>query len=270
MKLARSFSPLAAIAAVALLAASLTACGTTSAGAQLRGDKQTNAEKAGELNKQLGTEYLKKGNLALAKEKLERAERYNPRDPEIHSVLAVLYARLGIPKEVDAHYKTAIRLAPKDPEISNNYAVYLCRNGRTDEGVKRFLEAAQNPLYRTPELAYSNAGVCLRSAKKYDEAAASFTRALQIRPNNAEAAFQFADLELERGDLAKSRQIIDRYLGMYDATPDLLLTAVRLTRAQGDRVAEDKYTRRLRVEFPNSQQLRTLNESAAPTQRNPG
>ncbi len=270
MKLARSFSCLAALAAVAFLAATLTACGTTGSGAQLRGDKQTNAEKAGELNKQLGTEYLKKGNLALAKEKLERAEKYNPRDPEIHSVLAVLYARLGIPKEVDDHYKTAIRLAPKDPEISNNYAVYLCRNGRTEEGVRRFLEAAQNPLYRTPDLAYSNAGVCLRSAKKYEEAAASFTRALQIRPNNAEAAFQFADLELERGDLEKSRQIIDKYLGMYDATPDLLLTAVRLTRAQGDRRAEDKYTRRLRVEFPNSQQLRTLNESAAATQRNPG
>ena len=270
MKLARSFCSAAAIAAVALSAASLTACSSSGGGAQLRGDKQTNAEKAGELNKQLGTEYLKQGNLALAKEKLERAERYNPRDPEVHSVLAVLYQRLGIPKQVDEHYKTAIRLAPKDPQISNNYAVYLCRNGRNDEGVKRFLEAAQNPLYRTPEIAYTNAGVCLRSAKKYNEAAATFTRALQIRPNNAETAFQYADLELERGDLVKSREIIDRYLGTYEATPDLLLTAVRLTRAQGDRVAEDKFTRRLRVEFPNSQQLRTLTESAAATKRNPG
>ena len=271
MKLARSFRSLAAIAALAMFAASLSGCaGNDRGGAQLAGDKQTNAEKAGELNKQLGTEYLRKGNLALAKEKLERAEKYNPRDAELHSVLAVLYERLGIPKEVDDHYRTAIRLAPKDPQISNNYAVYLCRNGRPDEGVKRFLESAQNPLYRTPELAYTNAGVCLRAAKRYDEAAASYTRALQIRPNNAEAVFQAADLELERGDLAKARSLVDKYLGLYDATPDLLLTAVRLTRAQGDRVAEDKYTRRLRVEFPNSQQFRQLTESAAATQRNPG
>jgi type IV pilus assembly protein PilF len=245
--------------------------GNDRGGARLAGDTQTSAEKAGELNKQLGTEYFKKGNLALAKEKLERAEKYNPRDAEVHSVLAVLYERLGIPKEVDEHYKEAIRLAPKDPQISNNYAIYLCRNGRTDEGVKRFIQAAQNPLYRTPEIAYSNAGVCLRSAKRYDDAAATFTRSLQIRPNNAEAAFQFADLEMERGDLAKSRAILDKYLGTYDATPDLLLTAVRVTRAQSDRVAEDKYTRRLRVEFPNSQQLRSLNDSSAtPNKRNPG
>jgi len=167
MKIARSFLSVAAVAALAVSGAMLTGCASGErTGAQLAGDKQTDAEKAGELNKQLGTEYLRKGNLALAKEKLERAEKYNPRDAELHSVLAVLYERLGNPKEVDDHYKAAVRLAPKDPQISNNYAVYLCRNGRTDEGVKRFIEAAQNPLYRTPEIAFSNAGVCLRSAKR--------------------------------------------------------------------------------------------------------
>jgi type IV pilus assembly protein PilF len=250
-----------------MFVASLAGCASESDGLR---EGRSKAETAGELNKQLGTEYLKKGRLALAKEKLERAEKYNPRDPELHSVLAVLYERLGAPKEVDKHFREAIRLAPKDPQISNNYAVYLCRNGRTDEGVKRFIESAQNPLYRTPEIAYTNAGVCLRSANRLNESAASFTRALQIRPNNAEAVFQFAELERERGNLTKARELVDKYLGSFDATPDLLLTGVRLSRAQGDRVAEDKYTRRLRVEFPNSQQFRLLNESTAATKQNPG
>jgi type IV pilus assembly protein PilF len=270
MKLARSFRSRAAITAVAISVLMLGGCASDKQGAQLSGDTQTSAEKAGELNKQLGTEYLRKGNLQLAKDKLERAEKYNPRDAELHSVLAVLYERLGIPKQVDEHYKAAIRLAPKDPQISNNYAVYLCRNSRQEEGVRRFLEAAQNPLYRTPEVAYANAGVCLRSAKKLNEAAASFTRALQIRPNSPEAVYQFADLELERGDLGKSRDVLDKYLGTFDATPDVLFTGVKVARAQGDRVAEEKYTRRLRVEFPNSQQFRSLAESANNTPRNPG
>jgi type IV pilus assembly protein PilF len=227
--------------------------------------EETEAEKAGSLNKQLGTVYLRQGNLSLAKEKLERAEKYNPRDPEIHSVLALLYERLDIPEEVDKHYRTAIRLAPKDPQILNNYAVYLCQHGRTDEGVKRFTEAARNPLYRTPELAYTNAGVCLRSAKRYDESSNSFARALQIRPNYAEAMYQFADLTLERGQVAQGREQLDKYLASYDATADLLLLGVRMSRALGDRMAEEKYTRRLRVEFAGSQQLRSLE-----TKRNPG
>jgi type IV pilus assembly protein PilF len=231
----------------------------------------TEAETAGQANKQLGTVYLRQGNLALAKEKLERAEKYTPRDPEVHMALAVLYERLDIPKEVDSHYRTAVRLAPKDPAVLNNYAGYLCRTGRLEEGVERFIQAARNPLYRTPEMAFTNAGVCLRKAKRFDEAANSFQRALVIRANNPEAAFQAADLELDRGDAAKARALVDKYLGTYDATPDLLLLGVRIARSQGDRVAEDKFTRRLRVEFPNSQQFRSLSgDAAATSKRTPG
>jgi type IV pilus assembly protein PilF len=270
MKQARSFRCLAALAAVVCISACASNGGDNDINNNELRPGDTKKEKAAEINKQLGSVYLRQGNLALAKEKLERAESYNPRDAELHSVLALLYERLGIPKEVDSHYRTAIRLAPKDPQISNNYAVFLCQNGRTDEGVKRFLESARNPLYRTPEMAYTNAGVCLRKAKRLEEASNSFARALQIRSNNAEAVYQWVDLALERGDLVKAREELDKYLNNYDATPELLLTGVRLTRAQGDRVAEDKYTRRLRVEFPNSSQLRSLTEPSGAARRNPG
>jgi type IV pilus assembly protein PilF len=271
MKSSRSVFRLLAIASVlALLAGCVTTGGKDS---QLKKSEESDSQKASTLNKQLGTVYLRQGNLSLAKEKLERAEKQNPRDPELHSVLAVLYEKLGMSEEVDKHYRTAVRLAPKDPQVANNYAVYLCKAGRTDEGVKRFLESARNPLYRTPELAYTNAGVCLRRAKRLDEANNAFERALQIRPNLAEAQFQWADLAIERGELAKAREQVDKYLANYEATPDLLLTGVRVTRAQGDRVAEEKYTRRLRVEFPASQQFRSLIGPAAPAavpNRNPG
>ena len=261
----------ARLALLAALAVLLAAC-VSSGDSKNNGNpssrfksEETEAEKAGSLNKQLGTVYLRQGNLALAKEKLERAEKYNPRDPEVHSVLALLYERLDIPKEVDSHYKTAIRLAPDNPQILNNYAVYLCKSGRTDEGVKRFMEAARNPLYRTPELAYSNAGVCLRTAKRLDEAGNAFARALQIRPNFAEGMFQSVDLDIERGQIAQGRDHLDKYLAQYEATADLLALGVKMSRAQGDRVAEEKYTRRLRVEFAGSEQLRSVEST-----RNPG
>ena len=209
---------------------------------------------------QLGTVYLQQGNLALAKEKLERAEKYNPRDPELHSALALLYERLDIPEEVDKHYRTAIRLAPRDPEISNNYAVYLCKNGRTDEGVKRFLEAARNPLYRTPENAYTNAGVCLRRAKRLRRGRQQLSARAADSPESRGGRVPVGELAIERGELAKAREQVDKYLAPFDATADLLLLGVRVTRALGDRVAEEKYTRRLRVEFPGSEQLRSLTE----------
>jgi type IV pilus assembly protein PilF len=248
-----------------LAVAVLTLVGAATAGAQNNNTKNRNQDMAA-INVQLGIAYLKQGNLAIAQEKLERAEKQNPRDPNVHTALAVLYERLNRPREVENHYRTATRLAPRDPNVSNNYAVWLCKNGRPDDGVKRFIEAARNPLYSTPETAYTNAGVCLRAAKKLDQAAELFQLALQTRPNLAEAAFQMSELQFERGKYTESRANLDRFLGAFKPTPDLLLLGVRVARATGDRLGEERYARTLRVEFPQSEQVRALAE----LKRNPG
>lgn len=245
-----------------LVALLLASCTSSMPGPQ----KSTPRDNASDINLQLGVAYLQQGNLAVAKEKLERAEKQNPRDPRVHSALALLYERLEKPNLVDEHYRTAVRLAPQDPDINNNYAVYLCKTGRAEEGVKRFMEAARNPLYGTPATAYTNAGVCLRNAKRLDEAEVNFRMALRSMPNSAEASYQLGELDLERGRPANTRSQIDIFLSAFNATPDLLLLGVRAAKAQGDRIAAEQYARRLRAEFPGSSQTRSL----AQLLRNPG
>ena len=215
-------------------------------------------DQAANYNRQLGEGYMQKGDLAIAKEKLERALSEGPRDPKVHAALGQLYERLGDPKRADDEYRTALRYAPKDPGIDNKYGVFLCQSGRTDEGVKYFLEAAKNPLYRTPEAAYTNMGVCLRAAHKDDEAQQDLQRALAIRPNFGEAAYQLADLEFARGHLNDARAAITHYTDNFESTPDLLLLGVRIARAMGDRVAAERYARSLRMDFPTSDQARAL------------
>ena len=161
----------------------------------------------------------------------------------------MLSERLGELREADRFYKQALRLAPKSPDVLNNYAVFLCRTGRSEEGVGRFMEVANNRLYATPEMAYNNAGVCLRQAKLLDRAEASFSRALLLRPNFAEAALQLGGLQLERVKLGEARATVDRFMNTFPATADLLQLAIRVAQAQGDRAAEERFTRRLRVEF---------------------
>src|SRR6202008_1224358 len=115
-----------------------------------------------------------------------------------------------------------------------------------------FLEAAHNALYRTPQAAYTNAGVCLRAAKRDDEARVDFDAAIQARHNYAEAVFQLAALDFDHGQLAAARTRIDGYIGTYDATPDLLLLGVKVARAQRDAVAAQRYARRLQLDYPGS------------------
>jgi type IV pilus assembly protein PilF len=231
---------------------------------QKRAEKKK--EDASTYNTQLGIAYLRQGDVPLAKEKLDRALKENPDNPSVHSARAMLYDRMNDPKQADSEYQIALRLAPNDPDVSNNYAVYLCQIGRTDDGVKRFEVVARNALYRTPWVAYSNAGVCLRQAKRNDDAAKNFRQALALRPNFSEAAYQLADLYFTAGDLKDARAAIDTYLGAFEETPDLLLLGVRIARAQNDRVATVLYSRKLRLDFPSSAQAKAL----ADLEHNPG
>ena len=209
-------------------------------------------------NTELGIAYMRRGDLAVAQTKLDRALQENPDDPDVRSARGLLYARLGEPKVADHEFREALRLAPKSPDFQNNYAVYLCSVGRVDDGVQNFLKAARNPLYLTPELAYDNAGVCLRSAHRDVAAAQMFGDALTIRPNFAQALWQLADLDFSQGKLVQARKEIDAFLAANQETPDLLLLAVKVTRAQGDRLDAELYARRLQLDFPDSAQAHAL------------
>jgi type IV pilus assembly protein PilF len=251
--------PVSSLLLAVVAACIASGCASDSNGAKKKVD-------ASNYNMQLGISYLNQGDLGLAKQKLDRAMAENPSDPNVHSAMAMLQDRLGHPDKADGEFKSALSLGRNNPDILNNYAVYLCRTGRTDEGVKIFEEVAHNALYRTPEVAHTNAGVCLRNAKRDTQAAMSFQRALQIKPNFAEAAYQLADLDFGRGEVAEARATVDRYVSSFEATPDLLLIGVRITRKQGDRLAEEKFARKLRLDFPSSDQARALAELS----HNPG
>jgi type IV pilus assembly protein PilF len=215
-------------------------------------------DSAAKTNIQLGVAYLQQGNYPLAKEKLERSLKQNPKDPDVHTSLGLLYDRVGEPKLADKHFREALRLAPDKPDISNNYAIYLCKNGRVDDAVQRFTVVASSKYYRTPEVALTNAGVCLKEAKRLDEAEQRFTGAIKARPNYSEATVQLANLHIERGQLPEARKVVDTYLGAFRPNPDVLYAGVTVARAAKDKMSEEKYSRTLRLEFPDSAQARAL------------
>jgi len=242
---------------VAVLSVCLLAgCVSSDGSKRLKREDPTTA--AAKTNVQLGVAYLQQGNYPLAREKLERSLKQNPKDPDVHTSLGLLYDRVGDAKLADKHFKEALRLAPDNPDISNNYAIYLCRNGRVVEGVERFSAVAANKYYRTPEVALSNAGVCLKDAKRFDEAQAMFVKAIKAKPNYNEATVQLATLHLERNQLAEARKVVDTYLGAFRPDPEVLYAAVTVARASKDKMSEEKFSRTLRLEFPDSAQARAL------------
>jgi len=218
-------------------------------------------------NVQLAMAYMQEGNLQRAKEKLDRALQEDPANPNVHSVSALFYERINDPKKAESEIREALRLAPGDPGQVLFYGVYLCGQHRVDEGITKMLQVARNPLYRTPEAAYNNIGVCLVTAHRDEEAESAFKRALGARPDFAEAAYQLAALELAHGRALEARDLVQKFIGQYAATPELLLVGLRAARTLSDASSAAQFTKILRADFPNSEQARSL---SADPQPNPG
>jgi type IV pilus assembly protein PilF len=223
-------------------------------------------ERAAEINLELGIEHLRKGSLQQAKDKIDRALEQNPRYGRAHLIAGMLYNRLGDESNADSHYQRAVALEPKNPEFKNNYAVYLCQKNKFERGQKIALEAAADPLYKTPEVAYMNAGNCARSAKDLKGAEVYFRRALDVRPRFGEALFAMADLEYQQTDYMSARAFLQRYQEVGRTSPETLWLGVRIERGLGNKSQAQHYAQRLKAEYPSAAQTKELLES----ERNPG
>jgi len=211
---------------------------------------QTSDKDAARYNTQLGANYLQRGDLELAREKLEKAVKQDPDLAAARSYLGVLYERIDEPEKAGHEYRAAVRLAPDSPDILNTYGGYLCRNGRRDEGIQYFVKAARNPLYRTPEAALTNAGVCARGIPDYAASEEYFRLALARVPGYREALIQLADLNYDTEDYLEAQAFLERFLQYGDATADALILGARIEAAQGNGRAAAEYRQRLRTEFP--------------------
>jgi type IV pilus assembly protein PilF len=212
---------------------------------------------AASVNDQLAIEYMKLNRLTVAEEFAERALEENPHDATVQITAGLVYERLEESSKADRAYETAAKLGKNDPNILNTYAGYLCRRHRTAEGEAMFQKIAKNPAYQTPEVAYLNAGVCLRGTN--DLTAESYIRqALKIRPTMPEALLQLGDMMFQKGDSDQAALLVQRYLGANPSTPDILWLGIEAQRKLGDEVVAADYVRRLQKEFPDSQQARAL------------
>lgn len=229
-----------------------------SAGCATQQNSKVSKEDAARFNVQLGMNYMQRGELMEAREKLERAVEQDPSFAGAHAALGILYERVGNVANARARLLRATELDPENPNLINAYAGFLCRHGERGQGMRYFEQAATNAYYRTPEIAWTNAGVCARGVPDLDLAEAFLRRALEANRTYGDALLQLADLKLEAGNSLQARAFLQRYEAVASATPYSLELGRNIELAAGDSAAAREYERRLRREFPQSVEARRL------------
>jgi type IV pilus assembly protein PilF len=201
---------------------------------------------------------MKLNKLAESRDAIERAMKEDPGSADVQLTAGIIYERLGNMKAATKAYSTAARLGKDDPNVQNTYAGFLCRTGKTAAGEKLFVDASRNPVYTTPEVALVNAGVCVSSIGDLVDAERYYNRALMVRPNMPEAMVQLGSVALDRGDAAQAVEVVQHYLAVNQATPEVLWLGVRAERKLGDNTSAAAFARRIQAEFPDSQQAQTM------------
>jgi type IV pilus assembly protein PilF len=245
-----------------VLACSLIACANNKSQPM----SKPQPERASDINLELASDYYRKGKLSEAKEKLDRAIEQNPKNAQAQALAGLLYDRLGEEKKADSFFERALSLTPKDPQILNNYATFLCQKKHFERGEKLALQAAGDPLYKTPEMAFTNAGNCARGSGDLPGAEENYRRALVLRPRYGEALYQMADLEFRMKNYLLARAFLERYVETRQTNASSLWLGWRIEKNLGNDAAVKTYSERLKSEYPRSPETSELLAS----EKNPG
>jgi len=216
---------------------------------------------AGDIYVKLAVAYMKNGQMDIALQQAKKAVDIDPHSSGAQNAIALIYARLGEDGLAEQHYRMGITADPRDPYIHNAYGTFLCQRGRYDEAEQEFINALKNPLYQTPELAYTNAAVCTALGGNAERSDAYLSKALQTNPSFAPALLQVAKHNLNRGDYTNARYYLERFAAVAPHNAESLWIGIQIERALGDKNRAASYMLLLKSNFPDAPETQLARES---------
>ena len=123
----------------AVFSVALTGCVTQEYGSDATPvvKNQANRDDMAATRISLGLGYLRMGNMAQAKQNLEKAKKFAPNMVQVYTAFAHYYETVGEDELTISSYEKALSLKSDDADTLNNYRVYLCRQDQTEEAEKQ-------------------------------------------------------------------------------------------------------------------------------------
>ncbi|WP_407275653.1 type IV pilus biogenesis/stability protein PilW [Halothiobacillus sp. DCM-1] len=212
----------------------------------------TENQQAAQINTELAVGYFREGHMDVAVEKAKRAIYYDSNFAPAHHAYALILDRLGETQKAGEEFARAYALDSHNSDLDNNYATFLCGQKEFSKAQELFQRAYSDPLYKTPEFALANSGVCYESANDSAQAIKQFNEALARMPGYGPALLGLARVHYATGDYAAAAQDMKRYEANNRHTPDTLQLAIRIDRATGDQQSLANHVLILKGRFPDS------------------
>ena len=227
----------------------LVASADISAKKDVVGSKQMSS--AGRTNMGLALSYLRSGDLKVALDYANKANRTDSGASEVHTMLGMIYAQINDHGKALQEYQRSVALAPTDGNTLNAYGAYACGQGKYDVADEQFNKAIVDPFYRQQEQSLFNAGKCAKNAGQLAKSEGYLRRALAKAPDHRDSLYMLAEVELAQGAPMDARAFIQRLDSLGAADARTLELAARIEDVAGDARAASRYRQRMR-DLPTS------------------
>jgi type IV pilus assembly protein PilF len=204
------------------------------------------------IHLRMGIEHLKQRNYDNAMEELNKALSMDPRDPSIHATLATLYERLDKLPLAEKHMEDAHRFGRNDSAIQNIYGSFLCQHGHYKEGLAIFDGVVKDPNYASPQIAYTNAGICAYDMGSKDKAEGYLQHALRVDPNVPQAVIQLAQIAYDKGRYGEAQGYLAHYHKIEGETPRGLYLGAKIATHLKNNEEAERLRATLRKNYPSS------------------
>lgn len=168
-----------------------------------------------EAYNKLGYSYLKNAQINKAYVEFQKAIKLNPENKETLNYLGYINYKYNKYDEAIAHYKRAIAIDPKYADAINNLGVVYLDIKNWDEAIQAFTTALDNPLYSTPERAYTSMGHALYMKGEYQKAESALREALMRNPVYALAYYTLGLVYVKLGDDEKAIEEFNKAIALH-------------------------------------------------------
>lgn len=207
----------------------------------------------------LAAEYLRLGNYSAALNYGTKGVKADPDNTNAQVVLALVYQALEENALAEKHFREALDIDPKDPYALNAFGDMLCEQGRYDEGLAHLNKAVENPLYERPYVAMGNAGKCAAAKGSKQEAETYYRNSLNSNEYYLPSLAGMASISYEGGHYMSARAYVERYRAITIPSAEVLWVGIQTERKLQNRDQAKSYELLLRSEYPDSDEVRQLN-----------
>jgi Tfp pilus assembly protein PilF len=160
----------------------------------------------------MGVDYLKSGNSAMAVRELQAALAIDEAQPRVHHALAEASRVTGRFADAEAHLERALVLNPTFQGARLSLSALYIQLERYEDAIRESQQLVADPTFPSPWRALTNVGWAQFKVGRVAEARESFGRGLSMKPDYWPALLNLGILESQAGNRAVAIETFSKVL----------------------------------------------------------